>query len=342
MTVHCYTSFSFSYLNRARVLADGLRRMHPDWKLWAVITDRPPPGFIFDISAEDFDQVLWPEDLYGEEVEAWLFGHNVVEACTAVKGAALQRLFDEGADKVFYLDPDIAVFGSLAPLADALDAASILLTPHQLDPDDSPSAIFDNEVASLVHGVFNLGFLAVRNDLEGRRFAAWWSSRLRDYCHDRRTEGIFVDQKWCDLVPAFFERVQILRDPGCNVASWNLSRRRVCIDTGGAITVNGSPLRFFHFTKLGRVGDTMTERYAHDNTEVFEIWSWYRRKVHAATDLAVPAGWWAFGHFGNGVAIPDAVRVLYRSRRDLREVFTRPASMEEPSFHDWLAAEGHL
>ncbi len=46
--VLCYSSFTFSYLNRARVLFQTLRRFHPDWELVALVTDRPPAGFLFD------------------------------------------------------------------------------------------------------------------------------------------------------------------------------------------------------------------------------------------------------------------------------------------------------
>lgn len=341
MAIHCYTSFTFSYLAKARVLAASLKRRHPDWILWAVITDREPDGFRFSLPEEDFDRVLWAGDLFSE---AWLFGHDVVEACTAVKGQALRVILDEpDAEKVFYFDPDIAVLDALDPLSGALDAASILLTPHQLDPDDHPTAISDNEIASLDYGTFNLGFLAIRNDAEGVRCAEWWTERLRAWCHDRRDIGIFVDQKWFNLVPAFFDRVHILRDPGCNVASWNLSRRRIEIGADGRILVNGThPLRFFHFTKLGPIGDTMTQRYARDNVEVYEIWAWYRHEVAAATDPRIPPGWWHYGCFDDGRPIAKEMRVLYRERRDLQNAFPEPRRTGKGSFLDWLASKTSL
>ena len=54
-------------------------------------------------------------------------------------------------------------------------------------------------------------------------------------------------------VPGMFGGLLVVRDPGCNVASWNLSRRRLAFGPGGALTVNGSPLKFYHFTKIGGV-----------------------------------------------------------------------------------------
>ena len=52
MKILCYSSFTFSYLNRARVLFATLRKHHPDWELAALITDRPPEGFVFDPASE--------------------------------------------------------------------------------------------------------------------------------------------------------------------------------------------------------------------------------------------------------------------------------------------------
>ncbi|MGR3710344.1 MAG: hypothetical protein ACU0A9_12990 [Alterinioella nitratireducens] len=339
MTTHVYTSFSYSYLNRARVLAASLKRQHSDWVIWAVITDREPAGFRFNLVAEDFDHMVTAEDLFGDATWPWLFGHDIVEACTAVKGRALLHIMAQaGVERVVFLDPDIAVFNPLDPVSAALEDHSIVLTPHQVDPDHDALAIHDNEITSLDYGIFNLGFFAVRNDAEAARFAAWWDERLLSWCHDRLDIGVFVDQKWCNLVPCFFDGVKILRDPGLNVASWNISQRRVDIPETGEILVNGVPLRFYHFTKLGPVGDMMTQRYAGNNTEVYELWSWYRREVLRHTDPAIPKGWWFYNSFADGTPVPKTARELYRSRRDLREHFPNPWLAGQGSYAEWLVA----
>ena len=342
MTVHCFTSISFSYLAKARALGWSLKRFHPDWLLTLCLTDREPDGYAFDFEDEPFDQVLWSDELPLDNPRAWLFKHEVVEACTAVTGPALQLLTQSDAEKVFYLDPDIAVFAPLTPMLDMLDEASILLTPHQLTPEGTPDAVIDNEICSLAHGTYNLGFLAIRNDAEGKRLARWWNERLLEYCFDDKGSGIFVDQKWCDLVPAMFDRVMIVRDPGYNVASWNLSNRAVSIDTDGSIRVNGSPLRFFHFTKLGPIGDTMTRKYAQDNVEVYELWAWYKRMVDRFAEPRIPPGWWHFGRFQDGAPIPRSARILYRQCADLRNAFPDPFAAGEGSYVEWLRAEGQL
>ena len=63
----------------------------------------------------------------------------------------------------------------------------------------------------------------------------------------------------------------------------------------GDIYVNGSPLRFFHFTKLGPIGRKMTERYAGNNTEVFELWRWYREQIDINVVESLPSGYWGYG-----------------------------------------------
>lgn len=345
MAVHAFTSFSYSYLDRARVFAASLRRQHPDWIIWAVLTDKEPDCYELDWSREEYDRIITAELLFGEATDQWLFGHDIVEACTAVKGRALQFIMeDETAEKVFYFDPDIAVFNSMKPVVDILDNYSIVLTPHQIDPEPSGDtiAILDNEVASLSYGIFNLGFIAVRNDTEARRFADWWAARLQDWCHDRLDIGIFVDQKWCNLIPCFFDNVKILRDPGYNVASWNLSQRKLRFNPDGQAEINGTALRFYHFTKLGSIGATMTHRYAGNNSEIFELWWWYRAEIEKSKDPRLPSKWWHYGTFADGTAIPKEARELYRNREDLRKAFPDPYRTGHNSFLEWLRANTDL
>ena len=340
MKVLCYSSFTFSYLNRARVLYQTLRRFHPDWELVALITDRPPPGFDFSAAAEPFDRVVWAEDLGIESFPAWLFKHDIVEACTAVKGPFIHQACASGADTVIYLDPDTALFAPLTPLIDWLGDSDILLTPHLLAPNTDRMAILDHDLSASRTGIFNLGFVAIRTTGEGARFARWWNDRLLDYCYDDIPMGLFVDQRWCDHVPALFDKVRIIRDPGYNVASWNLSQRRLSTDAEGRFLVNGSTLRFWHFTKLGPTGDVMTKRYAGNNYPVYEVWRWYKDQVAAATDPRIPGRYWAYDQYSDGTPVSRAHRLLYRDRPDLQAAFPDPFDARPGGFRDWLANEG--
>jgi hypothetical protein len=339
--IACFTSFTYAYLAKARVLARSLRRLHPDWSLWALLSDHPPDGLPRDALAE-FDHVVQAAELGIPAFPGWIFKHDVVEACTAVKATMLRRLLAQGAPKVIYLDPDIAAFAPLDPLADRLNGASIVLTPHQATPDTTPEAARDNEGGSMRFGIYNLGFLGVRNDQTGRAFAAWWEERLLAACYDAPETGIFTDQKYCDLVPGLFPGVHVERDPGCNVASWNVARRPIRVTPSGEVTAGGRLLRFYHFTKIGPPGqrgpgDVMTERYAGDNFEVHELVAWYRREVAAASLSEAESHPWHYGRFADGTPIPRAARLLWRDRPDLRRAFADP--FDPAGLRAWIARE---
>ena len=338
MRVLCFSSFTFSYLNRARVLFASLRRHHPDWHLVALMTDRIPDGATFDVRDEPFDEVVWQDELGIENVDGWLFQHDIVEVCTAVKGPFIAQATKRDFDAVIYLDPDTCLFNPLTPILEKLETSDIVLTPHLLQPEEARMAIVDNEICPLWAGIYNLGFVAIRTTGEGAKFADWWSKRLLEFCHDDPAKGLFVDQKWCDHVPVFFDKVHILKDPGYNTASWNVNQRRITIDGEGNVRANDALLRFWHFTKLGPLGDTMTRRYARDQIVVYELWRWYREQVAKATSPSIPDRYWAFGKFANGETIQRSHRLLYRDRKDLQAHFRDPFSAD---FAAWLRSEGH-
>ncbi|ACB94169.1 hypothetical protein [Beijerinckia indica] len=322
--IHCFTSASFSYLDRVRVLGQTLRKHQPNWKFWLCLPDREPPGFEFDLANEPIDGVVRIEELGIANTDSWVFTHDVVELCTAVKGPMLWKLLNDGASKVIYLDPDIAVFSDLSEIERLLDSHDVVLTPHQIEPDHSLQAITDNEIGSLKHGIYNLGFVAVANREEGRAFAQWWRDRLLHFCYDDIPNGLFVDQRWCDHAPVFFPSTHILRDPGYNVASWNQSRRPITIHEDGSIRANGSILRFFHFTKITWVGQLMLERYANGRPEIFELMKWYCTRLANNKVSGLPDGWWAFNHYSNGEPIKRAHRIALRHNEYLRDRFKNP------------------
>jgi RsmE family RNA methyltransferase len=75
----------------------------------ALITDEPPPGFVFDPASEPFDRVVWAKDLGIEAFRGWLFRHDVVEVCTAVKGPFLHQVCEAGVADVVIVVCDRSV-----------------------------------------------------------------------------------------------------------------------------------------------------------------------------------------------------------------------------------------
>jgi hypothetical protein len=103
----------------------------------------------------------------------------------------------------------------------------------------------EEELVNLKDGAFQVGFLGLNKTAESRRFLTWWAARCRDYAIVDYKKGLFLDQKWLNLVPCFFKEVYILRDPGYHMASWNLSQRKLVRKGANQYYVNGRPLAFF-------------------------------------------------------------------------------------------------
>jgi hypothetical protein len=339
-----FTSITLSYLAKARVLADSVRRTNPALRFYLVLAE-PVPEWLSAAARrgdEPFDMILPIGQLNIPEWRAWLFGHELVEACTGIKGPALRKLLGElGEDRVIYLDPDVVVFDSLEAILRVLDDHAIALTPHCPASEQDPEAIACNEISSLAHGVYNLGFLGVAGDAEGRRFAEWWAHRLYHFCHDDILRGLFVDQRWADLVPAQFDRVAILRDPQYNVASWNVSQRRVSGSVEGGLLCEGRPLCFYHFSGMNAgTPDRIHRKFAPGNRALDELVAWYRRACARRGEQALGQSVWHFSLYEDGQPVTRAQRLYYRQHPELRRRFPDPFAAGPNGYRAWLDRAG--
>lgn len=329
-----FTSISINYLPKAKILARSLKKFHPDWKFHLLISDQMNKNYAEDLeenlSKDIFDEIMWIERLHIPDMSSWIFKHTVVELCTAVKGIFLNELANNGVEKIIYLDPDIAIFNSLSPLEDMLDNHAIIIAPHLLKYTDNSQSIQDNEIAgTLRHGIFNLGFLAINTRREdGSRFTSWWYRRLLDYCYADYDRGLFTDQKWCDLIPAFFEDFFILRDPGYDVASWNLDCRELSINSEGQLTINKEfPLRFYHFTGYDSGAGLSAITQLATNSQNFivkELWDWYNRELLNNGQDQIGHKQCSFDYFENGEIITKEMRQIFRMSPDLQKRFYNP------------------
>ena len=334
---HYFTSIASNYLPKARILARSLRKYDPDAIIHVVLCDVPPADF--DLNQEPFDHLHLVRDLAIPNLMGWLFQHDLVEMCTAVKGPALCKIFEEyDAEQVFYFDPDIVVFHSLDGLKEQLAQASVVLTPHQVAPETQDEAVQHNELTSLKYGVYNLGFLGVRRTDGGLSFARWWRDRLLSYCFADIPNGLFTDQRWCDLAPALFDDVRILRDKPYNIATWNLTHREVTLSAEGTLTVDGKPLVFFHFSGFDSGGQfTMLKKYAPVDSPLFALHDWYVREMDKEGQQQLGQLPCIYSQYFNGTPIPPAHRRLYRARRELQERFPRPFDVDVAyELYDWM------
>ena len=292
-----FTSANINYLDRAAILAESMKDVHPDWESVLVLMDeRPLNNDIFEELTKNFDAILTPDQLgisnpqdwfhptekfrEFKTLNDWLKSLTIIEACTAIKPFVFAHLATNDRP-IFYLDPDTVVFSPLDSIRDSLKSGgSIVVTPHLLKPSNDFQGIIDNEVGTLKYGIFNFGFLAVDPQKENaQNFIQFWQERLKYFCTENTKDGLFTDQKWGNLLPTFYDDLVISRHPGMNVANWNLENRELSFNSTGDCLVNGELLVFYHFSKAESAGMEMTIRYANENTTVAGLWRWYLSKL---------------------------------------------------------------
>jgi lipopolysaccharide biosynthesis glycosyltransferase len=337
MHMHVFTSVTANYLPKASALAHSVKRVHPEAVFHVVLSDLMPE--CSPAITAPFDSIINVRDLPIENLRSWIFKHRLVELCTAVKGTAFQYIANRyGAERIYYFDPDILVFNRLDSLERNLDQHTILLTPHQCEPDTDSQAVLDNEHCCLRHGVYNLGFLAVRMTGQGRRFIDWWAERLRSSCYDEVENGLFTDQRWVDLAPAFFDDVAIVRDPQYNVATWNLTHRRATGRVPYEIEINGEPLVFYHFSGFDSGAQkVMLDRYGYHSPVLFALRDYYIARCEELGQSTLSKIDCVYNSYSNGERITSEQRLLYRRRPDLMLAFPDPFDVSHPrrSFLHW-------
>ncbi|MCA3160299.1 MAG: glycosyl transferase [Burkholderiales bacterium] len=322
--IHVFTSSAFNYIPKVRMLFQSLRRLHPEWVLHLALADELRPNI--DLSQEPFDEVLSAADLNIPSFSGWAFCHTIVELATAIKPFMLAYLLKQpGCKKVIYFDPDTVAFSRLDDIVEALDGANVVLTPHQTKPEQSLAAVMDNEICSLKHGIYNLGFVAVAATEIGHKFADWWSKRVYHFCRADIPNGLFTDQRWIDLVPAFFSGVAIMRSSRHNVATWNLTTRQLSLSETGEYLVDSEPLGFYHFTGFDSGAHRiMAAKNAGKNLAVRHIVNWYANETASLAQDPLSQQPWAYGFYTDGTPISKAQRLVYRERTDLQAAFPDP------------------
>lgn len=328
--MHVFTSVTTNYLPKAAALAHSVKRVHPEATFHVVLSD-DPPALPPRVTAA-FDTIINIRELPIDNLPRFIFRHRLVELCTAVKGTAFQYIADRfGAERIYYFDPDIIVTNRLDDLERALDEGSVLLTPHSIERETDPMAVVDNEICCLRNGVYNLGFLAVRMNENGRKFIDWWADRLRTHCYDEPENGLFTDQRWVDLAPALFDFITILREPQYNVSTWNLTHRRATGAAPYAIEINGRPLVFYHFSGFDSGGQlVMLNRYGQHSPVLYDLREWYIERCEyfgQSTLGKVPC---VYANYKSGAKIENAHRLLYRRRDDLMNAFPDPFDDTSP------------
>lgn len=336
------TIISKNYLCFARTLAQSFRRNHPAVDFFVLVTDRIDG--CFDPGLEQFTLIRLDQLDNIPDRQELCFRYNVVELNTAVKPFYLDYLFRTYTiSRLLYIDPDILILKPLDAVYRLLDDHDIVLVPHITRP--MPVADYDapHEITFLQHGVYNLGFLGLSSGDEAFRLINWWKERLARHCIADAMNGLYTDQKWVDLVPSLFEGVFILREPGYNVAYWNLHEKEFRTHDN-EVTVNGQPFFFYHFSaltisNLDAISRSQTRFRLNEFPALQGLFARYR-------DLLMQNGYsdcfswpYSFDFYDSGEKISEQDRLSYRLLGGRASEFGDPFAAGAGSFYQYRVLE---
>ncbi|MEM7442805.1 MAG: glycosyltransferase [Pseudomonadota bacterium] len=328
--IAAFTSVNLGYIPKALAWARSVKEQNPDWETHILLNDALPD----DCSQWPNVDFVYPIGKLGiPNFHAWSFGMRVVELCTATKAFYARRLLEHGYRHVIYFDPDTYAFSDLSAIIDEFGDDEVLVTPHCTQSSDTEEEIQYNEVSSLAHGIFNLGFLGLRQGPNARRVVDFWCRRMVRHCVDDHGRGLFTDQKWFNLVPIFFDRVKVVKDKGWNTASWNIASRPINMSENQWFA-GDDPLLFFHFSGYDAdVPKKMFDVFARYDNNLKRLLSEYEsaHEFYARQPFANRSKW-ALSSFDDGTMISDAHRIIYRSNFENQSLYPEPFFTAGDSF----------
>ena len=176
------------------------------------------------------------------EIDELFRYHDIVELATLLKPILLRFLIDSYS-VVIFLDPDVFVMNYI-PIMSQGDSKEVIgaITPHRMSANQE-TRNFEEDF--LKHGIYNLGYIEVNE--RSKPFLSWWIDRVLWNCSRYPASPFFTDQKWIDLASVLFN-LRVVRDPGFNVAPWNLDERDVSLKDEKLFS-KSAPVHFVHFSQ---------------------------------------------------------------------------------------------
>lgn len=312
-----FTICAKNYLAQAITLKKSFEKNNPNIDFYIFLSDKP--------TVDDLDSsIVLLDHSWLEDWQNMAFKYNVIEFSTSIKPFCFKKLFNEGYEKVIYLDPDIYVTNSSSPIYDFLDKKSIVLTPHYCNiQTEYTGSITEEEI--LFVGIYNLGFVAIKNDSVGNKIIDWWMNRLHDKCYADKHDALHVDQKWMDFIPAFFpDDVLITHHMGLNPAIWNLHERELIIDEIEGYKIKNIEsseifsLLFFHFSGFDPFNPKLiNRRHPKYNTDIYPsyipLFDEYIKSIYETGYDKYSKMPYSFNSFNNNENIVPLQRRLFRA-----------------------------
>jgi hypothetical protein len=150
-------------------------------------------------------------------------------------------------DSCVFVDGDTYTYNNYTDIQNELDSgASLVVIPHILKPLPEDN-LFPQTRTMCFAGNYNSGFLGASK--KGIEFIRWWKFQTSLFPQSAPESGLAAEQGWLRFAGDFDDNVKIFRNPGYNVAYWNIKERNIEI-INDQIIIDGHNLVSIHFSGL--------------------------------------------------------------------------------------------
>lgn len=176
-----------SFMNKTRICLDSIKKFHPESAICLKMMLDPKPN------------------------------ETYVDGLARKRLEKLRDMLVENPSRtVVLLGADCVLYDNIDGLREIMDESSIIITPHVINPPKEHTAQLYKT------GHVNADLIVVnRNSLP---ILEWLLEQKIGYYPD---EGIFYEQTWLSALPFIFHDVHILKNPGFNLAYFNIHEREI-------------------------------------------------------------------------------------------------------------------
>lgn len=267
--IYC-TYFNESYLNRGIVLYRSLRKFVPDSILEVLCIDDNTYDFFVKRTSQfpgvipcrvaDFES-RHPDLVAVKPTRTFL---EYLFTCSSVWTSDVAAR-NQQADFITYLDADMMLFSSPAPVLEKMDGKDILICAHNYANPTTPE--------TYAPGVFNVGWLTFRTSSVGMECLTQWAKDCIEWCYDRVEGNKYADQKYLDAWPARYGDKLMIAPRTLDYGPWGI-RKNDLSRVDNTPCVQGEPIIAFHYSGLRILDEkhyTTTCAFAYQTATILKL-----------------------------------------------------------------------
>lgn len=239
ITRYFCTLFDSNYLLKGLAMISSLTRHCPGARVFVLCMDEQTKYILEQLDLPVVSCITLAE-VENEELLKVKATRGVAEYCWTLSSCFTWFVMQQRQeiDFITYLDADLLFYSGLEVLFDEIGDASIAIIEHRFT-----EWLKDREV----NGRFCVEWVSFRRDEQGMACLSRWREQCIEWCYYRLEGNKMGDQKYLDEWPERYSSCHILMHPGAGVAPWNYGQYNFGNDEFNNITINGSPLIFYHF-----------------------------------------------------------------------------------------------